>query len=102
MAVDGAVASAVDPPAAAVGDAGELLDVDMDQLAGPVALVAAHRFAVGGPVAPIEAAEPGGAQDRLHGRGGQPDLMGDVVGAPTALAAQLDHLDGDTLGCPVR
>src|SRR5690606_6802248 len=40
--------AAVDTPAAAVGDAALLFDVDVDQLAGPVALVAHHR--PGGPV----------------------------------------------------
>jgi hypothetical protein len=78
-------ASAVDPPAAPVRDAGEFLDIDMDQLAGPVPLVSAHRLPVGGTVAPIEPAEPGPTQDRLHGRGGEPGLMGDVTSAPAVL-----------------
>jgi len=37
-------AAAVNSPAAAVGDAGELLDVDMDQLAWPITLMAADWF----------------------------------------------------------
>ena len=39
--------AAVDPPAAAVAEPAELLDVDVDQLAGPVAFVAADQLPVG-------------------------------------------------------
>ena len=60
------LSSAVDPPAAAVGDPCELLDVDVDEFAGPVPLVAPNRFAVGGPVAAVEPAQSLGAQDVLH------------------------------------
>jgi len=34
----------VDPPAAAFGDASELLDIDMDQLTRMIALIAADWF----------------------------------------------------------
>ena len=42
-----AAVAAVDPPAAAVGEPAELLDVDVDQFAGAVAFVAADRLPVG-------------------------------------------------------
>ena len=42
------VAPTVSAPAATVGDASDLLGVDMDQLVGPVALIAHDRF-FGGP-----------------------------------------------------
>lgn len=48
--VDPAGCAAEDIVAAAVGDAAELLDVDVDQFAGPGAFVAARGFA-GGPIA---------------------------------------------------
>jgi hypothetical protein len=48
------VAATADPTAATVGDAGDLLDVDMDQLAGPVALIAAHGHGRGS----VPAVEP--------------------------------------------
>ena len=73
-----------DAPAAAVGDVAELLDVDVDQLAGPVALVAADRHARWpGPGAPARAAVAG--QDRVHG-GGRPGPAGRRSGpGPAAL-----------------
>jgi hypothetical protein len=51
------LAAAVQPPAAAVGNAAQLLDIDVDQLAGLVALVTAARGAPG--------AQPG-AGDRVQ------------------------------------
>ncbi len=78
-------------PAAAVGDPGDLLDVDMDQLAGTVALVAAHWFGSVARSPSIEPAEALGVEDRLHRRRRQAELVGDVIGAPTTLAAQTQH-----------
>jgi hypothetical protein len=77
----------MDPPAAPVRDAGELLDVDVDQLAGPVPLIAAHRFSVSGPISAVEPSQTGAMQDRLHRGGRQPGLMGDVAGTPPAAGA---------------
>jgi hypothetical protein len=73
----------VDPPAAAGGDAGDLLDVDVDQLAGPFALIATHRFDVGGAIAVIEPAEPFTVEDRLHRGGGEVEFVSDVGGTPS-------------------
>ena len=56
------LAAAVEPPAATVGDAAQLLDIDVDQLAGLVALVAQG----GGPAG----AQPGavtGSRSRRSG-----------------------------------
>src|SRR5256714_4819124 len=64
--------AAAGAPAAAVGDAAELFDVDMDQLARPVSLIA-HSGSLTGPddlagqwVAVRQAALPGPAQDPRH------------------------------------
>jgi hypothetical protein len=55
-------------------DAPELLDVEMDQLARVLALVADHR---GLGFERREAAEPAPAQDRADGRDRHPELAGD-------------------------
>ena len=55
------VAPTVSAPAATVGDASDLLGVDMDQLVGPVALIAHDGF-FGGPVTRIEAPGTFGVQ----------------------------------------
>jgi len=60
------LAAAVDLPAAAGWDAGDLLHVDMNQLARTVALIAAHRLGAGGSVAAVETAQAFRTQDRLH------------------------------------
>lgn len=62
------LAAAGGVPAAAVGDPGQLLDIDMDQLAGPVPLVAAYRLGGRGAVATIQATQTGRIQDPLHRR----------------------------------
>jgi hypothetical protein len=88
---DGCLAAAVDPPSAAGRDAGDLLDVNVDQLAGPVALRAANRFDVGSAITGIEPAETLTAQDGLHRRGSQAELMTDVGSAPTMPSSQRHH-----------
>jgi len=74
------------PPAAAVGDVSELLDVHVDQRAGRVVLVAADRFA-GVPVDVREPVEPAADQDRVHGRGGQVQPGADLDRAKPAAPA---------------
>ena len=75
------------------GIAGDLLDVDVDELAGPFTLVAAHRLGVGGPVAAIEPAQPSAiAGSRCTVEAASPISWRDVIGTPAALAAQLQHL----------
>ena len=84
------VTAASGSPAAAVGDRGELLHIDVDQLTGPLALVAAHR-SCGCAVTSVKASEASLAKDVLHGRRCETDLVRDVLGAPAALLSQPDH-----------
>src|SRR4029450_2703070 len=75
---------AVDAVAAAVRDAAQLLDVEVDQLARPLALVADHGAA--GPVGVGQAAQAVAAQDAVDGRAshaqGIPEPMGALAAAP--------------------
>jgi len=57
--------------AAPSGDVAELLDVDMDEVAGMAVLVAADRLA-GGPVQMGQAADAAADQDGMHGRAASP------------------------------
>ena len=83
-----AAAATVEPPAAAVGDPTDLLHIDVDELTRPVALIAADRFDVGGPVSAIEPAAARGVQDPLHRRRRQARFVGQAVRAPTMLVTQ--------------
>jgi hypothetical protein len=74
-------------PATAIGDVAELLDVDVDQLAGPVRLVAADLF-TGGPVDMPKPVDPARHQHSVHRRGRQPDSVGDRDRAQPLLPAQ--------------
>src|SRR5688500_14763623 len=71
-----ALRSADVTPAAAVGDSAELLDVDVDQVAGALMLVASDRLS-GRPVEVAEPVEPAADQDRVHGRGLHAEPVGD-------------------------
>lgn len=62
--------AAQDLVSAAVGDPAELLDVDVDEFAGPVAFVAADDLA-GGPVQVGQPVQAVADQNAVHGRGGQ-------------------------------
>ena len=73
LAVGLAGGPAQEPVAATSGDIAELLDVDVDQVAGLAVLVAADRLA-GCPVQVTEAADAAADQDGMDGGGGQPDL----------------------------
>ena len=87
------VAAAVHPPTTAVGDGGDLLDVDVEHVAGPAPLVTlGQRPRARRSITAIETADTGGPQDRLHRRGGQPDLERDVCRAPAVVAPQLQDL----------
>jgi hypothetical protein len=61
--------AAQDLVAAAIGDAAELLDAYVDQVAGPVTLIAAEDLP-GGPVQEREPVEAVAGQDAVHGRCG--------------------------------
>ena len=60
------VAASVEAPAASVGDPGQFLDIDVDQLAWQVTLIPARFHLVGGSVSPIETTDTGPVQDVLH------------------------------------
>ena len=64
------VASASAAPTAPVGDSGDLLDIDMDQLAGAFPLIPVWFLCVGGPVPPIQATFTSRVENVLHCRGG--------------------------------
>jgi hypothetical protein len=84
------VASAVDLPTTPFGDPTELFDIDVDQLARPIALIAL-RLLRGGAVAAIEPAHALRAQDRLHGRCREPGFVRDVISTPAMLTSELEH-----------
>ena len=69
-------------------EAAELLDVDVDQFAGLLALVAAHRL---GRLEGREAVQAGALEDAADGRRRDPGGLGDLL-AREALAAQGHHL----------
>jgi len=68
-------------------DAPELLDVDVQELAGPFALVADHGLGRGR----VEARGTVAAEDRVHGRGGQAELPADRVRSCLQLVAGVEH-----------
>ena len=57
-------------------EAAELLDIDVDELARMLALVAPHRF---GGIEILEAAQAGGFEDAADGGGRDADRFGDVL-----------------------
>ncbi|ODA73349.1 hypothetical protein APS67_002612 [Streptomyces sp. AVP053U2] len=89
LAVLAACLPAQDLVSAAVGDVAQLLDVDVHQLAGPLAFVAADD-AAGGAVQVGEAGQAEAGQYPVHGRGHQVQQVGDAGGAPAAQDADLD------------
>src|SRR6188474_2655360 len=72
-------------------EAAELLDVDVDELAGVLAFVAPHRL---GRLEVPEAAQAGALEDAADRGGRDPGGLGDVL-AREAPAAQRDHLIDD-------
>src|SRR4051794_41029987 len=72
-------------------EAAELLDVDVDELAGVLAFVAPHRL---GRLEVPEAAQAGALEDAADRSRRDPGGLGDVL-AREALAAQRDHLIDD-------
>jgi hypothetical protein len=82
----GAGGTTVDAPPSAVGDAAELFDVDVDELAGPASFVAADDLARG-PVEEGQAVQAVPGQDPVDGRGGQAQDRADAGRAQLALWA---------------
>jgi hypothetical protein len=74
----------------------------MHELTGPISLISADRFWVGGAVTGIEPAQTFGPKNVLHRRRSQPRLKRDVIGPPTALSAKPDHLRTSPRGRFVR
>ena len=79
--------AAQDLVSAAVGDAAEFLDVDVDQFTGPVAFVAADELS-GGAVQEGESVQAVPDQDAVDGRGGQAEDRADACGSELAALAQ--------------
>ena len=79
---------------AAVRDAPELRDIDMDQRPGMVVLVTPDRL-TGDPVDRRESADATTHQDRVNGRRGQAELAGDLDRAETAAPPDLHDLLDD-------
>src|ERR1700712_4027145 len=73
-------------------EAPELLDVDVDQVTRPLALVAAHRL---GPVQGRDAVEAETLQDAADGSGRDAQIPGDL---PTGEALSAQGLDGHHRG----
>ena len=75
--------------AAAVGDAPEFLDVDVDQLAGVLTLVAHDHPA--GPVGVAKAVHAVAAQHPIDRRAGHPQVVAEPMGALAAAPAGGQH-----------
>ena len=75
-------------------EAAELLDVDVDHLAGMLALVAAHRF---GRLDVLQPRQSGTLEHPADGGRRDADLTGDVL-AGQALPPQRDDAFGDSAG----
>ena len=88
VAVMAVATAAVDAPAAAWGDAAQLLDVHVEQVSGPGVLVAAADHPPGRPVQPAEAVEAEPAEHAVYGRRGHAQPPGDAGGAELAAAAE--------------
>ena len=95
-------AAAPDALARAALDAPQLLDVDVDQLAGSLALVAQDRFEP----EPSELAHPTALQDRRDRRQRAVEQLGDLRPGEPQAPQRDDHLDSllispvrDPLGC---
>jgi hypothetical protein len=73
-------------PAAAVGHVAQLLDVDMQHVAGRGVFVAADRLS-GAAVEVGQAVETGPAQDGVHGRRRQTEMGGQRDGPEATLLA---------------
>jgi hypothetical protein len=66
VTASGARTATVEPPAAAVRDAGDLLHVNVDQLTRTFPLIAQNRFGVRGPVSSVESSATGSSQRRAY------------------------------------
>src|SRR5271163_1076008 len=87
----------------AVGDAAELLDIDVDQIPGSVVFVSARSgLSHHEPGALVEVAQerhPVALQYRLNRGAGQAQVIGDAMRSPSAREA---HTDNASLSAPAR
>ena len=70
MTVITVVASSSTPPAAPIGDPGQFLDVNMDELTGVFPFITVDRCGIGGSVTPVETTHTSLIEDLLHRGGG--------------------------------
>jgi hypothetical protein len=89
LAVTAPSGAAEEPVTTSSGDVAELLDVDVDQHAGLVMLVAPDRLA-GRPINIAQAADPAADQNGMDGGGSQTDLGSDL-GWPQPLGPAQMH-----------
>jgi hypothetical protein len=64
------IASSSAAPPATIGDPGQFLDIDVDELARMVPFIALDSPRVSGPVTPIETTHPSLIEDALNRGGG--------------------------------
>ena len=83
LAVAATGGPAQEPMATPSGDVAQLLDIDVDQLAGTLMLIAADRLAAD-PVQLGQATDAAADQHGMHRGGSQPDLRSDL-GRPKSL-----------------
>jgi len=76
------------PPSAAGADSAQLLDVHVDEVAGPLVLVAADD-AARGPVEPAEPLQAQAAEHPVHRGGGHPQAVADASRAQLQPATEL-------------
>ena len=86
------VPATVDPPTTTVGDPGERLHVDVDELTGLIMFIATHRLTIRCAVTAVQSPQTLMPQHVLHSRRRDPQLMADVISAPAALHAQPNDL----------
>lgn len=88
-------------PPATVGDLPELLDVDVDHVAGPFVFVATDRF----PCRPVEmdqAVDPAPDQDRVDRRGRHPQTVTNLDRAESLFPPQMHDLANHRRRRPAR
>ena len=88
-------------PAPAVGDPAELLDVDVDELAGSLALVAPDHL-TGRSIEPAQSVEPQAHEHAVHRGRGDAQAIADPCWSELECRAQLGYLGFDGRSCPVR
>jgi hypothetical protein len=89
LAVAATGGPAQEPVATPSGDVAQLLDIDVDQLAGTLMLIAADRLAAD-PVQLGQATDAAADQHGMHRGGSQPDLRSDLGRSQSLGPAEMD------------